>query len=384
MKWIKLYENFKNPKNIIIVGGGISALYTAYKIKKELPGVKFTILEQNSQCGGRVVMDKLDGVPIHTGAQFIRLKKDKVLGKLLKELEIELEPYELKIDYTFKESNVNDMIKKLKSNIKDFNRDKSNFSEFAKSILKDDYNNFLDMMGYTDFENSDFIDTIQNYGLDDNVPGYQAADVPWDKVLKKLISEIGEKNIIYNTKVDSIKKQSGEFIVNSKFKCDGVVLAVTIKSLKKLLDNDIYKDIESQNFIKAFATSKELKVKNYTVVDSPLRKVLPKGGQVYNIAFSDNADARLVNKKEKSFFEKELSREFDKDIKISNLKKFFWEEGTHYFKPLKKKYKDREEFLDIAQHPERGIWVVGECVSLRQGWVNGALESVENIDLFKK
>jgi len=384
MKWIKLYENFKNPKNIIIVGGGIAALYTALKIKKELTGVKFTILEQSSECGGRVAMDELDGVEIHTGAQFTRLEKDRILGKLLKELEIDLKPYELKIDYTFKNGDVNSMIKKLKSNIKDFNREKNNFTQFAKSVLKDDYNSFLDIMGYTDFENADFIDTIENYGLDDNVPGYKAADVPWNKVIKKLISKIGEKNIIYNTKVESIKKKDGEFIINSKYNCDGVVLAVTIKSLRKLLDDSIYNEIESQNFIKVFAKSPGLDVKNYTVMDSPLRKILPKGGDIYNIAFCDNEDARLVKNKDKSFFEKELTMQFEKGVKLGKLKKFFWEEGTHYFNPLGKKWENRSEFLDKAQHPQKGIWVVGECVAEKQGWVEGALQSVENIDLFKK
>ena len=34
MRWLKLFENFQNLESIILVGGGISSLYCAYKISK--------------------------------------------------------------------------------------------------------------------------------------------------------------------------------------------------------------------------------------------------------------------------------------------------------------------------------------------------------------
>jgi monoamine oxidase len=42
-------------------------------------------------------------------------------------------------------------------------------------------------------------------------------------------------------------------------------------------------------------------------------------------------------------------------------------------------YKSREEFIRIAQRPEKDILVIGEAVSRNQGWTEGALESVEAI-----
>ena len=38
--------------------------------------------------------------------------------------------------------------------------------------------------------------------------------------------------------------------------------------------------------------------------------------------------------------------------------------------------KNRKDFINKAQHPEDGMLVVGEAVSRDQGWVEGALESV--------
>ena len=183
MKWIKLFEDFQNIESIILVGGGISSLYCAYKIKKRFPNKKVTIIERDSEVGGRVKMNQINGVKIHTGAQFIRIDKDKIVIKLLKELDIEIEPHILEIDYTFDSVNPNKFVKKLKDNLDKFDRSKNNFEEFAKSVLKDDYLTFINLMGYTDFEAADFVDTIENYGLDDNIPGYESANVDWSKVI---------------------------------------------------------------------------------------------------------------------------------------------------------------------------------------------------------
>lgn len=384
MRWIKLFESFKDLENIVLIGGGISSLYAAYLIKKKLPGVKYTIIEKDSKCGGRINMSKIDDVYIPTGAQFTRVDKDVILKKLLKDLNIKLDTYTLDMDYTFKKQDIDQMIKKLNKNINKFDRSKITFKQFASEVLGQDYNKFIDMMGYSDFEKADIEDTMYNYGLNDNIPGYKAANVPWNIVIEKLIEEIGSENIILNTEVNSIKKENQSFLINSKIKCDGIIIGVTINQLRKLLDNPIYKQIGSQNFLKTFAKSDNLNIDKYTIVDSPLRKIIPIKDNIFTITFSDNKDAKKLKDKNKDYFENILSKQFNKDIKLSNLKKFFWEEGTHYFKPLLNKWKSRTEFINDAQHPKDNIWVIGEVVAEKQGWVEGALSSVEKISLFKK
>ena len=384
MRWIKLFERFNSLENIVLIGGGISSLYTAYLIKKKFPGVKYTIIEKDSKCGGRVNMSKIDDVYIPTGAQFTRVDKDLILKKLLKDLNIKLDTYTLDMDYTFKKNDIDEMIKKLNRNINKFDRSKITFKQFASEVLNQDYNKFIDMMGYSDFENADIEDTMYNYGLNDNIPGYKVANVPWNIVIERLIEEIGSDNIILNTEVNSIKKEGQSFLINSKIKCDGIIIGVTINQLRKLLDNPIYKQIESQNFLKTFAKSNDLNIDKYTIVDSPLRKIIPIKDNIFTITFADNKDARNLKDKDKDYFENILSKQFNEDIKLSSLKKFFWEEGTHYFKPLLSKWKSRSEFINDAQHPKDNIWVIGEVVAEKQGWVEGALSSVEKISLFKK
>lgn len=383
MKWIKLFENFNEINNIVIIGGGISSLYSAYLLKKNYPKIKYTIIEKSDECGGRVRMSNLGDVKLPTGAYFTRVDKDRILMKLLKDLDIKIDPYVLDIDYSFKESDVDKLVNKLKKALPKYDRSKLKFKEFAKDVLGKDYDNFINMMGYTDFENADINDTLSNYGFDDNIPGYKIVNVDWSKVVDKLVSFIGSENIVFNTEVKSIKEKNGGFLINSKYKCDGVIIGVTINVLKNLLDNKIYNQIESQKFIKVFAKSKDLDIDKYTVVDSEIRKVIPIKDDVYTIAFSDNKDAVSIKSKNNNYFEELLSSHFNKDIKITNVKKFFWEEGTHYYKPLPIEYKSRKEFIKEAQHPKDNIWVVGEVVAEKQGWVEGALSSVEKISLFK-
>jgi hypothetical protein len=67
---------------------------------------------------------------------------------------------------------------------------------------------------------------------------------------------------------------------------------------------------------------------------------------------------------------------------VAEYKMIYWERGTHYFTPLDEKYGTRKQHiahLQRPQSPKRGVYVVGEAVSARQGWCEGALESVENV-----
>jgi len=384
MKWLKLFENFNEIKNIVIIGGGISSLYAAYLLKKNYPKIKYTIIEKSNECGGRVKMSNIGDVKIATGAYFTRIDKDIILSKLLKDLNIKLDPYELNMDYTFQESDFNKLLNKLKKELPKYDRNKIKFKEFAKDVLGKDYTNFTDMMGFTDYENADINDTLFNYGLEDNISGSKVMNLDWSKVIEKLVSFVGKENVILNTEVKSIKEKNGSFLINSKYDCDGVIIGVTINSLKNLLDNKIYNQIESQEFIKVFAKSKDLDVNKYTVIDSELRKVIPVKDDVYTIAYSDNKDAISLKSKGTTYFEELLSKTFNKDIRINTIKKFFWEEGTHYYKPLPTEYKSRKEFIKEAQHPKDNIWVIGEVVAEKQGWVEGALSTVEKISLFKK
>jgi monoamine oxidase len=109
---------------------------------------------------------------------------------------------------------------------------------------------------------------------------------------------------------------------------------------------------------------------------------------VYMIAYNDNNNTLalknyLKNTKEnRELYEMLLERSLgipENSLQIIALKDFYWPIGTHYYTPLDGAYSSREEFIHKAQHPEKGVLVVGEAVSRNQGWTEGALESVKAV-----
>jgi len=77
--------------------------------------------------------------------------------------------------------------------------------------------------------------------------------------------------------------------------------------------------------------------------------------------------------------ERGIMKIFKQKVKVLKHKLIYWENGTHYFKPLPKEFRNRDEFLDICQNPVKNVFCVGEAFSLNQGWSEGALESVLKI-----
>jgi hypothetical protein len=127
-----------------------------------------------------------------------------------------------------------------------------------------------------------------------------------------------------------------------------------------------------------------------TVVPGPLHKIIPINPEngIYMIVYTDNKDAELIKKYKKNntenrtILEKLLEASLgapQDSLEILSMVDFYWTEGTHFYEPLKKSFSSRKEFIRKAQHPIPGMLIVGEMIALHQGWVEGALESVEDV-----
>ena len=82
--------------DVIIIGSGIAGLYSAYNIKKIAPDLSFLILEKHKKqwIGGRTSNETFYGTEIVTGAGIGRKKKDKLLIKLMEELDIKFTEFD--------------------------------------------------------------------------------------------------------------------------------------------------------------------------------------------------------------------------------------------------------------------------------------------------
>ena len=85
-----------NPKNkiydIIIAGGGISGLYTAYKLIKNYPMLSILIIEKNNYLGGRIKSTVIEGQRIDLGALRIPYSA-KLTIELVKDLGLKLKKF---------------------------------------------------------------------------------------------------------------------------------------------------------------------------------------------------------------------------------------------------------------------------------------------------
>lgn len=400
--------------DIIIIGAGLAGLYAAYNIKRLYPNKTFIILESNKKdyIGGRIGNDTFYGEEIVIGAGIGRKKSDKLLTQLLCDLNVKYGEFVVRMNYSKEMGNVVDIKKHVSLLRGAYNKTYSGqtFKQFATKILgKKLYTDFVSSTGYTDYENEDVYETLYHYQMEDTVPGWTGLHLNWSDLVDKLCSKIGKRNIMTSVKVDKLTKTGDgdgysdgciEVSANDNrafFTGKQVIIASRINTIQKLLPQcPIYKEIGGQPFIYIYAkfdvaSSSIMKevVKTYTIVPGPLQKIIPMSNGVYMIAYADNKNAELLSeykentKANRDYFENELEVCLglqENTLHIIAIKDYYWPVGTHYYKPMKH-HESRVKFIKEAQHPDKhdDILVIGEVVSRKQGWTEGALESVHSI-----
>jgi hypothetical protein len=413
--------------DVIIIGGGISGLYSAYQIKKLSPNTSILILEKNKTLGGRMDLYNFYGTNVNIGAGVGRKTKDAILIKLLNELNIKYKEYVNHVKYSKyinKDIDITKIIKLLQCK---YTKKYSTytFKQYAIDLLGEQiYKDFVIKIGFSDFENEDVSDVLNYYGFEDNVDGWVALSIDWSLLIKKISEKIGLNNIKLESEVESIfsdnyfmsrdafsektelnniKKSDGYSLLNinrnftvrtlkKDYHSKKIIIATTIETVIKLLPNlRIYDQVHGQVFLRVYAkfSSPIPDLDSYTIVIGPLKKIVPinpKEG-IYMIAYTDNKDALSLkeytsnNLKNRQYFCKlvEKTLGLENSLTLVAIKSFYWNQGTHYYEPLKKPFKNRTEFINQAQNPMKHMLVVGEMIAKHQGWTLGALESVDSV-----
>ena len=408
--------------DIIIIGAGIAGLYSAYNIKKLYPDKTFLLLEKNKKqyLGGRAVNDYFYGSEIATGAGIGRKRSDSLLIKLMKDLEFKYTEFKTIVDYskTIKPVDIMKLIDSLKVSYKKHPelRNKTFKQFFIKMFDEKLYKDFVLSTGYTDYENADIYETLYNYTMKDIIPGWTGLYISWKGLVDKLYHFIGSRHFKFSSNVANIKRLDNNvtslkrldnkylFEITTEegniYYSNKVIIATTISGILKIVpnassSNSLYKQIHGQSFIRIYAkfnkdSSEIIKslISHYTIIKDPLQKIIPINAEkgIYMIAYSDNQSALYLKKyilntsSNREVFCRliEEALGLKTKLKINAIRSYYWIDGTHYYEPLHGNFKSREDFIYQAQHPQEGMVVVGEAVSLHQGWVEGALESVNN------
>ena len=410
--------------DIVIIGAGIAGLYAAYKIKKMSPKTRFLVLERTNKhdIGGRASTVSFQGTNVVTGAGIGRKNKDKFLLKLMRELDLPINefttghhfPNNIKLDCDVK--SIFMMLRREYKAQSDKKGEKihTTFKAFARTVLEEDlYKQFITCVGYSDYENEDVYDTLYHYGFDDNYQDWVGFSVPWRKLVETMISHIGNENISVNSNVKSVFcDETGVFSVIfeknrrlPRITTHKLILATDIDSAISLIPgvktdkNSIYKQIRGQPFLRLYGkfTKNSIPImKKYApelmVVPGPIQKIIPMNPDkgVYMISYSDNQRTLALRKylDNTSGNREYLCRLLEKSLGIpkdecllemTDIMEFYWTIGTHYYEPLQEPFTTRQEFIKKAQNPLPNMVVVGEMIALNQGWVEGSLDSVENV-----
>ena len=406
--------------DIIIVGGGIAGLYAQYNIRKMSPKTHVLLLEASSRehLGGRASNILFHGTSVVTGAGIGRKNKDKLLKELMQDMNLPI--HEFTTGHNFPRTmdsnhcDVKTIFMMLKKEYKIQSEKSSSvihktFKEFAMPFLGEQlYHQFIVCAGYTDYENEDVYDTLYNYGFEDNFSSYTGFSVPWKQLVENLAKTIGSQNIVTNTYVKKIKQNNEGFSIyaetpkeNVCYLCKKVILATTIDSVLKLLPKEshpIYKQIHGQPFLRLYGkfskNSADIMAEStksqVLVVPGPLQKIIPMNTEkgIYMISYSDNKSALSSKRYLKNtasnrehfcrLLEKALS--LDKgSLELQSILSCYWDIGTHYYEPLSSTFHNRKEFIKTAQQPYPNMLVVGEMISMNQGWTEGALDSVDKV-----
>lgn len=431
---IKKKKNKTRNHMIVIVGGGPAGLYTAYQILKKNPYLYLTILEKDQKWGGRTQMVRYAGHWVPGGAGVVR-KQDTLLKNICEKMEIPLnfpKKRNKKIRYQgFEKLCVESLIEKWKRFVrrewKDsyIIRSQTTFLDFLISHLHTDLEvfQFISSVGYSDYLHADVVDTLEDYGWKDVIEGPDATIISplnWNSLIHNLrehILKFPNTQAISQASVTKITKNDmGTWNVSYSYVSNGlvssnvlknvdkIVLAVTSVSLETILKKSVFrgqgrfrKEVEDnlamQPFLRVYAEVDEIdrkatlsiptlpKLPIYTKYpDNPLQKCFPMFDKVWMISYSDNESAERVNGMDSRQVKQWVETTVPGGVLHRKEKKVFYPHGTHYFKPMPRRWKgDRDAYLRYIQNPVPGLYVVGEGFSRNQGWTEGALESVHKI-----
>ena len=373
----------------IIVGAGIAGLSLAEQFA--LRGDKVTVLEKADYLGGRIITSDRG---FEIGAGRISTRHRHTLG-LLRRFGLKTIPISNghlwapvgspAVPNTFDEAWSAYLTIFHKLNGPTLAR--NTLKQLANRILGAETRNLLDQFGYraeTEVLRADLgIQAFQNEMSPDSTFVVVAGG------LSQLIQRIANAarqagaTILLNTPVHDV---TCNYIVHSSrgaMACDRVILAIPSEALKHLpctRNLPVLKHIRMEPLTRIYATFDRPWVHKRMVTDSPLRYVIPIGGKLVMISYTESQDTRAFRGLKGPVLRKALQKEVDRLIpdapRITWAHAYEWSHGCSYWLPGD--YDPNVESQKVLQ-PKPRFHICNESFSLRQAWVEGALEHAESL-----
>lgn len=388
----------------IIIGGGLAGLYTYERLQEKNGDLNILLLEKNDYLGGRMKEQEFHGTSVKLGAGIIDETCPNMIN-ILKRHQVKINKSDsIHVDNYLPKFDMNEAINLIKTTY-----DKETNSEFSnkcrieltvdKFLHKHFSPEFIELFylyaDFSDFYNQDINDFILKYPIDDlkREPSFI-----YFFSFKDLIDKLSKnKNILLNYKVQNVKRvlcnNKEIFSVNDHYFAYNIITATTINCLKNIFDYDFLNKIKSVPFYRNYVYSDNLSAfKNGTImVNNEIKKIIKINKNIIMLVYCDNYHAEFwknvheISEQKQSpnivnHVLKKLLKEnsVELDVNILDSVHQYWNEGIHYYEPCTQ---DRTEWIIKHMNPERGIYIVGEMIGIKQGWMEAALESV--VLLFK-
>jgi cytochrome b involved in lipid metabolism len=409
--------------DLIVVGGGISGLYTIYKLlqtnKRDIKQI--LLLESTSRLGGRIhTINKKSQIYEAGGARFSN--HHMKLMELIKEFNMEKKLIPLNSSKVYISSEnpsvqipitnqsdkalaqLTSMIRKEK--ISEEELLSKTFYEVANKISPELTQEFLKYYPYYSEVyvmnardalislNRDFTNKTQYYILAGGL----------EQIIKKIVDFIKKQNVNVKIKLNSrltniLEKSSGEgFIIEYEHKnkkinveTSKLVLALTSNSLlsipfiKKQEFNHLLRLVSSQPLFRIYAKYTKAWIPNHIITNTELNYIIPYSMDgLIMISYTDGPETEIWYKyylesedKLIEMLHKKLN-EIMPDVTIPKLEWIdacpHWKDGSHYWLP-RKEFIDSNDLENKIRHPINNLWIVGEAYSNYQAWVEGALDT---------
>lgn len=400
--------------DIIIIGGGVSGLFLAYKLLNT--GLKVIVFESDQKVGGRIESIKKDNFGFEAGAARIHSSHGKVIS-LIHDLDLRNQMIKLpeqidlilrgkKMDFNYDTKNVKKSIDILLKESIDFKylfqeKELQKITFFQYLVLIYDHETAVyikDAFGY----DSEFVDLNADAAL--HMFEYDLFGDNHYYILQNGLSQIierMEKTILKSSTI--LKKNTpiieinDNFVVTKKkekFYFNHLICAIPQNAL---LQFDMFKDLSLVNSVNqnpllriyAKYPTKDLWFKNIkrTITDNYIRHIIPidYDNGLIMICYTDGKQTEYWQSYEslgKEYLIKALHKEIKDLFDIEPpapefIESYYWKDGLHTWKVGYDSQKVEKDILKPFDKKE--IYICGEAFSSKQGWIEGALDTCYQI-----
>jgi len=400
--------------NIIIVGSGISGLYSAFKLnQKYKDNINITIYEKNNILGGRIHTIYKNNIQYEAGAGRFN-KNHKLLIKLINELNLQNNIIPIKSDKVYIKNGkiidinsknkfiLNKLLKLYKILPKSSLKSVSLLKFMNLYFNKEDVKDFINSFGYnSEFEIENAYDSLNNFKTNFIIKKFYILQNGFSSIINEIINILKlNKNITIKTNsiVNNVDLNNKIINVNNKqINYDKIIFCITKADILKfpnIIKNNItlrntLNTIKIQPLCRIYAQfPKESNDKVWfhniprITTNNIIRYIIPINydNGLIMISYTDGKYANIWNKTDNNKLENKIMKNLKiifPNINISKplwIKKYYWLNAIHY--PTK-------NYIKYINNKNTNYFICGEMLSENfNGWIEGALESVENIIKF--